>query len=80
MNLTGPDPVPNRDFTSELALRLHRPAVFPVPGAALRVVLGEFGIDAAAGQRALPLVLTEAGFEFAHPALGAALDWALADR
>jgi uncharacterized protein (TIGR01777 family) len=80
VNLTGPDPVTNREFTRELATRLHRPAIFPVPAVALRVALGEFGNEAASGQRALPAVLTETGFAFSHPTLGAALDWALADR
>src|SRR5947209_157153 len=41
VNLTGPAPVTNAEFTRTLGRVLHRPAVLPVPVAALRVVLGE---------------------------------------
>ena len=77
VNLTGPAPVTNAEFTEALARLLHRPAVLPVPAFGLRMVLGEFAEDALAGQRALPAVLESAGFTFNHPDLGSALRAAL---
>ncbi len=73
VNLTGPTPVTNRQLIAAIARRLHRPAVLPVPGFVLRAVLGELAGDALTGQRAVPAKLLEAGFEFNHPTLDAAL-------
>jgi hypothetical protein len=56
---------------------LHRPTVLPTPGFAIRAVLGEFASDVLTGQRAVPAVLTKAGFAFVHSDLESALRWAL---
>ena len=47
-------PVTNAEFTKTLGQMLHRPAVMPAPGFALRLVLGEFAGDVLEGQRAVP--------------------------
>lgn len=73
-NLTAPGPVTNRQLTRELARVLHRPALLPVPGFAVRLALGEFGDVLLQGQRVVPRRLLSEGFVFAHPELGAALD------
>lgn len=74
VNLTSPDPVTNAEFTRELAGVLRRPAPWRAPRLALRTALGEFAdVGLLAGQRALPEVLTRAGFTFRHPALSEAL-------
>jgi uncharacterized protein (TIGR01777 family) len=78
VNLTGPQPVRNAEFISTLAGLLHRPAVVPTPGFALRIVLGEFAQDTLSGQRAVPAQLTAAGFTHQHADLESALRWALA--
>ena len=78
VNLTGPAPVRNIDFTRTLGKVLGRPAVLAVPGFALRLVLGEFGGEALVSQRVLPAVLTGAGFRFEHTELESALRWSLA--
>jgi uncharacterized protein len=81
VNLTAPEPVTNREFTEALGRVLHRPAVLPVPGPALWVVLGEFAqVGVLAGQRAVPTRLLEAGFEHTHTDLDDALRWALTQR
>ncbi|HHB74995.1 MAG TPA: TIGR01777 family protein, partial [Desulfobulbus sp.] len=41
VNAVAPNPVTNRAFTRALAQALHRPALFPVPGFLLKMVLGE---------------------------------------
>jgi uncharacterized protein len=73
VNLTGPEPVTNAEFTRTLARMLHRPAVVVAPAFGLRLVLGQFAEDVLGGQRAVPAVLTANGFEFAHQDLGSAL-------
>jgi uncharacterized protein (TIGR01777 family) len=77
VNLTAPAPAPNAEFTKALGSLLHRPTVFPTPGFALKLVLGEFGGEAIASQRAVPTALEAAGFEFTHADLDGALRWAL---
>jgi uncharacterized protein (TIGR01777 family) len=73
VNLTGPSPVSNAEFTKTLGRRLHRPTLFAVPGFAARLALGEFSEDVLTGQRATPARLLDAGFEFTHSTLDAAL-------
>jgi uncharacterized protein (TIGR01777 family) len=79
VNLTGPTPVTNAEFTRSLAPAVHRPAVLAVPGPAIRLALGEFGRSSVlAGQRAVPAKLEAAGYRFTHTSLDAALQEALA--
>ena len=42
VNLTGPYPVTNAEFTKELGRALGRPTPWMIPGFALHIVLGEF--------------------------------------
>lgn len=73
VNLTGPVPVTNTEFTAALGKALGRPAPWTVPGFVLRAALGEFADEALHGQRALPAVLKEHGFPFQHPSIDSAL-------
>lgn len=78
VNLTGPVPVTNAEFTRALARVLRRPAALPVPGFALTAALGEFApVGVLAGQRAVPAALEAAGFTWAHPDVTSALRSAL---
>jgi len=77
VNLSGPDPVTNSEFTRVLAALLHRPALIAVPRLALRIALGEFAGETVVSQRVLPKALIAAGYTFQHPDLATALDWAL---
>ena len=79
VNLTGPQPVRNRELTKALGRALHRPAVVPVPKLALRIAVGEFADDAVSSQRVLPKVLLDAGYEFQHATIDAAIEAALHD-
>lgn len=81
VNLTTPHPVTNADYTRAIARAVGRPAVLPVPGFALRLVLGGFADEAlVAGQRVLPRRLQEAGYEFRHPDIDTALRAVLRSR
>jgi uncharacterized protein (TIGR01777 family) len=73
-NATSPNPVTNREFSKTLARVLGRPALLPVPKAALRLRFGEELTDTlVGGQRAMPRRVLDAGFEFSHPELEPAL-------
>lgn len=73
VNVTGPDPVPQRIIAAEFGRQLRRPALLPTPGFALRLAVGEFAGDILASQRVLPQTLTRAGFEWRHDTLAAAV-------
>lgn len=75
VNATSPNPVTNADFTTALARAVHRPAVLPVPAAALRLALGAGPAEQMllASQRVLPRRLISVGFPFARPTIDAAL-------
>jgi uncharacterized protein len=79
VNLTGPAPVTNSEFTEALGRALHRPTPLLLPGFALRAMLGEFADEGLlSGQRAIPAALEEAGFEFHQRTIGEALSYVIA--
>jgi uncharacterized protein (TIGR01777 family) len=75
VNLVGPAPVTNREFTKALGRAVHRPTLpVPVPGVALRLAVGDFADEGILiGQRLAPAVLQRSGFAFAHPDVDTAL-------
>jgi uncharacterized protein (TIGR01777 family) len=74
INLISPQPVQNAEFTKALASTMHRPALFSVPGFALRLVLGEMADTLLlSSQRVLPKKLESLGYRFLHPDLKDAL-------
>ena len=74
LNVVSPQPVTNADFTKTLAASLHRPALFPAPAFALRLILGEMA-DALllSSQRAVPAQLQKLNYQFQHADLRSAL-------
>jgi uncharacterized protein len=77
VNLTGPAPVTNAEFTAALGRAVNRPTPLIVPGFALRTVLGEFADEGLlSGQRAIPAALERSGFAFHHNTIGEALAYA----
>src|SRR3984957_5847877 len=77
VNATGPEPVSNRDFSHALGRALQRPAVVPVPGAALALLYGEMAEIVTQGARVMPAKALVLGYEFAHAQLDEALAAAL---
>jgi len=73
VNLTAPNPATNQEFTSALARALHRPALFPVPGIALKVALGGFSSEILGSKKVMPEKLLESGFTFDYPHIAPAL-------
>jgi hypothetical protein len=74
LNLVSPQPVTNAEFTKLLAAALHRPAVFPAPAFALRLLLGEMADSLLlSSQRVQPAQLEKLNYRFLHPDLDTAL-------
>jgi uncharacterized protein (TIGR01777 family) len=74
-NGTAPNPVTQRHFASCLGKTLRRPAFFPLPAFAARLMLGEFAEEVLLkGQRVMPKAIRETDFEFQFPELPAALE------
>jgi uncharacterized protein (TIGR01777 family) len=73
LNLVAPTPVTNRELSRALGHALHRPAVLPVPGFALKLLYGEMASVVTTGQRAIPAQLHALRFEFVHPEIEPAL-------
>jgi uncharacterized protein (TIGR01777 family) len=78
-NATAPNPVSNREFSKALGKALHRPAVLPVPGFALKLLYGGMAKLVLEGQNALPRRASELGYRHRHPELDEALRSALRD-
>jgi uncharacterized protein (TIGR01777 family) len=67
VNAVAPQSVTNAEFTRVLGRVLRRPAVLPVPKAALRAVFGEMADETLlSSARVAPGKLTQAGYAFRH--------------
>ena len=73
INLTAPNPVRNREFSSALGRALGRPALMPVPPLALKVMLGEGASVLLASQRILPTRTLDLGYRFKFTEIDTAL-------
>lgn len=63
-NLTAPTPITNSEFVKAYAASLGRPAIFPMPALALKLLMGEAADLLLTGQRVVPQKLQDAGFQF----------------
>jgi uncharacterized protein len=79
VNLAGPNPVTNAEFTQAVGEVMHRPTLLVVPGFALRLVLGGELVDemVLTGPRVVPAVLRKHSYPFQHRTVTAALAAAL---
>jgi uncharacterized protein len=73
VNAAAPEPPTNAEFSKALGRALNRPAVLPVPGAALKALYGDMAQLITASRRAVPQRLSELGYEHRHPDLDEAL-------
>jgi len=80
VNAVAPHAVTNAVFTRELARVLHRPAIFPVPDFALKMLYGDMAEILLGGQRVLPEAAQREGFQFRYFELGAALEASLGSQ
>ncbi|MGA5464534.1 TIGR01777 family oxidoreductase [Mycobacterium sp. NPDC050041] len=81
VNMAGPAPVTNAEFTTAMGRAVNRPTPLMVPGFALRAAFGEFADEGLlTGQRVIPAALERAGFVFHHNTVGEALAYATQSR
>jgi uncharacterized protein (TIGR01777 family) len=73
VNATAPNPVTMKEFCRTLGQVMGRPSWAPVPGFALRLVLGEMAEMLVTGQRAVPTAAEKSGYRFRYPNLPEAL-------
>jgi len=74
INAVSPNPVTNSEFTRALARALSRPAMFPLPSFAARLVLGQMADELLlASQRVESTRLLGSRFRFRYPDLAASL-------
>ena len=73
VNVASPEPARQRDLANTLGRALRRPALFPAPAFALRLVLGEVATETLYSRRMRTDHLQNAGFVFKHPHLDEAL-------
>jgi TIGR01777 family protein len=74
LNLAAPQSIRMIEFCNVLGSVLHRPSWLPVPGFALRLILGEMAEPLLfQGQKIIPKKLLEADFKFQFPNLENAL-------
>lgn len=80
INATAPEPARNRDFANTIGRVMKRPSWLPVPGAAVRLMMGEMADMVVTGQRVIPRRALELGYHFNFPTLEPALRDILARR
>jgi uncharacterized protein (TIGR01777 family) len=73
VNGTAPEPLRQKDFATALGRALHRPAIIPTPGFALKAAFGEMGQMLIDGQRVIPARAQGQGFQFLYPDIDSAL-------
>ncbi|WP_426416957.1 TIGR01777 family oxidoreductase [Aestuariirhabdus sp. LZHN29] len=78
-NATAPSPVTNRCFSESLAKVLGRPCWLPVPGYAMRMLLGDAADLLVKGQSVVPKRLLQLGFEFRYPQISDAIAHSLGE-
>jgi uncharacterized protein (TIGR01777 family) len=74
VNVAAPEQVDMRGFCGALGAALHRPSWAPVPGFAVRLLVGELADMILGGQRVVPEALDRAGYRFTYPKLSGALE------
>lgn len=73
INVTAPQPVTNKEFSSAIGRALGRPSWLPVPGFVLKIAFGELGSVLLTGQRVMPEKISKAGYQFKYPDVDRAL-------
>ncbi|KRF03813.1 hypothetical protein ASG89_03390 [Paenibacillus sp. Soil766] len=74
VNATAPNPVTNKQLGRAIAAVMRRPNLFPVPAFMMKLIFGELSVLLLEGQKVIPRVLQEHGFEWRFPWLTGALE------
>jgi uncharacterized protein (TIGR01777 family) len=73
VNVTAPSPATTKELSKSLGRALHRPALAPVPGFAIKLLYGDMASIVTTGARVVPRRLEELGYEFRRPDLDEAM-------
>jgi uncharacterized protein len=74
VNLTAPEPVTMKHFSSALGNELGRPSFFKVPEFAIKIIVGEGGEYVVSSQKVFPEKLKRCGFNFRFSEIEPALN------
>jgi uncharacterized protein len=74
VNITAPNPVTMREFSTAVGEVMHRPSYLNVPEFALKLIVGEGGKYVSFSQKVIPSVLQKSGFHFRYPEIKTALN------
>lgn len=76
INIVSPEPVTNKEFSRALGRALNRPTLLPLPAFAVKAGFGQMANEMLLGSsRVRPQRLIEAGFNYQHEVLDAALQY-----
>lgn len=73
-NFTAPFPVTNKTFTKTIAKKLRRPALLPIPGFLMHIVMGKAAIVVTKGQTVYPKKLLDEGYKFTFATIDEAIE------
>ncbi|KPC70427.1 multidrug MFS transporter, partial [Thermoactinomyces vulgaris] len=79
VNMVGPTPATNREFTKALGAVVHRPTPWIIPGWAVKIVAGEAAIEMLRGAKIKPGALQANGFQYQDETVFEALRYAVRD-
>lgn len=79
VNMVGPTPATNREFTRALGAVLHRPTPWVIPGWAVKLVAGEVATEMLRGAKIRPKALQDMGYRYQDETVFEALRYALRD-
>lgn len=80
VNIVGPNPATNREFTKAMGTALRRPTPTIVPPAALKLAAGGAAVELLRGSRVIPKALNDSGYQFRHPSVIDAVRWCVNSR
>jgi len=80
VNMCAPEAITNSVFSYALAKTLHHSCRFKVPSWLLSIAIGEMSSVLLDSQRALPVKLLQAHFQFTYPSIESALDHILNEQ
>lgn len=64
VNLCSPNPETMKDFCKNIGKAMKRPAIFPAPSFAVKLIAGEMSEVILTGRRAIPKKIRDAGYRF----------------
>lgn len=73
VNAVSPEPIRNRELAAALGRALHKPTILPLPGFALKLMLGELGDIVLMSQKVIPEKLLKTNFIFGTPFINEAI-------